>query len=141
MNKVKIEKIKSLCELKIEAIYDLLKGGIMNSIGKCSSRPIKHDYLYVDNIKDNIESIISFFKEQSGRDYKYDINQHIFSVHNADVKNDIYNFYTDSECYNDIIYMEDTACYIVYQCVSFDENIYDFGIYTLMEFDRIFIED
>ncbi|NCD07697.1 MAG: hypothetical protein EOL97_16430 [Spirochaetia bacterium] len=114
---------------------------MMNRIGKCFSRPIKYDYLYVDNIKDNIDAILSFFKEQSGRDYKYDINQHIFSVHNADVKNDIYNFYTDNECYNDIIYMEDTACYIVYQCVSFDENIYDFGIYTLIEFDRIFAND
>ena len=41
----------------------------MNRIGKCFSRPIKHDYLYVDNIKDNIDAILSFFKEQSGRDY------------------------------------------------------------------------
>lgn len=151
MNKVKIEKIKSLCELKIEAIYDLLKDCdkdvkdyVVNyweqnmskldfqlnipKTGNCQTKTRNFRYLYVDNVRDHMNYILKFIKECTGINYSCAV----FKKEMFKTEVDHYSFY-DKKNENSVFYVEDISNYIM-----FNKDTNEFVIYESSEFNDSF---
>ena len=102
----------------------------MSKTGKCKHKLKNINYLYIENVKDNIDIILQFIKKCNGIDYSYNIyDKECFMNNNFN----IYSFF-DEKNINSIFYIEDIEQYILYN----DNYYFDFSMYTIDAFQETF---